>query len=239
AGGARPPLSPDEWRVAGPPSVRVAGGGSARLTLRRVSAFIGVTVTNLFKLATALLLVCLWACFAAAAPHVAAPTKDQLSIDFSGPVSVIDLRDLLTPYNVPAAMQSDGSRWYLIAATNGSVRPVTRVVMAADPPDAALRLFPRRARPQIAQLASSDSGVTVERLHALGRHAFSVTIPPATSSSLAMRLAYADDNPSVVAWNEPALVAHNRQVAIFLAAVAGLIGAAMAIMAGVAVITAH
>src|SRR6185312_4637223 len=124
-------------------------------------------------------------------------------------------------------------------ATNGSVRPVTRVVMAADPPDAALRLFPRRARPQIAQLASSDSGVTVERLHALGRHAFSVTIPPATSISLAMRLAYADDKPSVVAWNEPALVAHNRQVAIFLAAVAGLIGAAMAIMAGVAVITAH
>ncbi len=88
-------------------------------------------------------------------------------------------------------------------------------------------------------MASSDSGVTVQRVHALGRHAFEVTVPPATTASLAVRIIHTDEKPSILAWNEPALVAHNRQLAIFLAAVAGLIAAAMAIMAGVAIITAH
>jgi diguanylate cyclase (GGDEF)-like protein/PAS domain S-box-containing protein len=81
--------------------------------------------------------------------------------------------------------------------------------------------------------------VGVERLHALGHHAYQVTIPPATSASLAIRVVYADPKPEILAWNEPALVAHNRQLAVFLAAVAGLIAAAVAIMAGVALITTH
>lgn len=185
-------------------------------------------------------LIALLAISAAAAPFVAPKAgKNQIAIDFSGPVAVIDLKDLLTPYKAPSGQESDGSRWYLVLATNGSVRPVTRVLMAADPPNSALHIFPRRARPQIVQVASSDSGVTVERVHAVGRHAFVVTVPPATSVSLAVRVAHGDEKPSVLAWNEPALVAHNRQLAIFLAAVAGLIAAAVAIMAGVAIVTAH
>jgi diguanylate cyclase (GGDEF)-like protein/PAS domain S-box-containing protein len=210
------------------------------LTLRRVSAFIMSTVQNLFERMAVLALAIMAVMLTAAAPFLP-PTaaRDQISIDFSGPVAAIDLKDLLTPYNAPAGKETDGSRWYLVSATNGSVRPVTRVLMAADPPNAALHIFPRKARPQIVQVASSDSGVTVERLRAIGRHSFLVSIPPATSVSLAIRVAYGDDKPSVVAWNEPALVAHNRQVAIFLAAVAGLIAAAAAIMAGVAIITVH
>ena len=48
-----------------------------------------------------------------------------------------------------------------------------------------------------------------------------------------------DAQPSVVAWTVPALVLHNKQLAIFLAAVAGLIAASIAITTGVAVMTAH
>ena len=195
---------------------------------------------NLSRHAPALFFALLAVSFAAAAPFVTPKAdKDQVSIDFSGPVAVIDLKDLLAPYNTPAGKENDGSRWYLLSATNGSVRPVTRVLIAADPPGAALHVFPRRSHSEIVQVASSDSGVAVERLHAVGRHAFMVTVPPATSVSLAVRVAYGDEKPSILAWNEPALVAHDRQVAIFFAAVAGLIAAAMVIMAGVAVITAH
>jgi diguanylate cyclase (GGDEF)-like protein/PAS domain S-box-containing protein len=210
------------------------------LTAWRVSAFIVTIVQNLFERTHILALAIMAVMLAAAAPFLP-PTaaKDQISIDFAGPVAAIDLKDLLTPYSAPAGKETDGSKWYLVSATNGSVRPVTRVLMAADPPNAALHIFPRKARPQILQVASSDSGVVVERLRAVGRHSFLVGIPPATSVSLAVRVAYGDEKPSVVAWNEPALVAHNRQVAIFLAAVAGLIAAAGAIMAGVAIITAH
>jgi hypothetical protein len=200
---------------------------------------LGITVKQAFKF-TLLLAFGLLSSLASAAPAaVPKAAKDQISVDFAGQVAVIDLRDLLTAYGTPAGQEKDGSRWYVMPATNGSVRPVTRVLMAADPPDAALHIFPRRARPEILQVASSDSGVTVERLHSIGRHAFLVTIPPATSVSIALRAAYADDRPSIFAWSESAIVAHSRQVAIFFAAVAGLIAAALAIMAGVAIITAH
>ena len=110
---------------------------------------------NLPRHALALLLVLFAVSLAAAAPFVAPKAgKDQVSIDFSGPVAVIDLKDLLTPYNAPAGKENDGSRWYLLSATNGSVRPVTRVLMAADPPGAVLHIFPRRSRPEIEQVES-------------------------------------------------------------------------------------
>lgn len=176
--------------------------------------------------------------FAAPAPIPKLP-KDQISVDFAGSVAVIDLKDLLTAYGSPAGQEKDNSRWYVMSATNGSVRPVTRVLTAEDPPNAALHIFPRRDRPEILNVASSDSGVTVERLHSIGRHAFLVTIPPATSVSLALRVAYGDERPAILAWTESSIVAHSRQVAIFFAAVAGLIAAALAIMGGVAIITAH
>jgi diguanylate cyclase (GGDEF)-like protein len=197
-------------------------------------------VLHVFRCPAALIPALLAIFLAAAAPFApAGDGKDQLSIDFAGPVALIDLKDLLTPYKGAAPKLADGSRWYLISATNGSVRPVRRVLLAEDPPNAALQIFPRRARSEIAQVASSDSGVAVERLRAVGRHAYLVTIPPATSASLAIRVSNADQKPTVLAWNESALVAHKRQVAVFLAAVAGLIAAAAAIMAGVAIITAH
>ncbi len=208
--------------------------------MHAVSAFIGAIVKDSFRLAFAFLVALLVASFAHAAGQASSKlAKDQLSIDFAGPVAVIDLKDLLTPYNAPAGRETDGSRWYVLSATNGSVRPTSRVLVAADPPNSALHIFPRKARPEILQVASSDSGVTVERLRAVGRHSYLVRVPPATTASLAIRVGSGDDRPSVLAWNEPALVAHKRQVAVFLAAVAGLIAAAVAIMAGVAVITAH
>src|SRR5690348_10053717 len=169
-----------------------------------------------FALALFALLAASFAMAAGQAPAVK-PLGTILSIDFSGSVAVIDLKDLLAPYGASADQEPDGSHWYVMSATNGSVRPVTRVLMAADPPDAPLQIFPRRARPMILQVASSDSGVIVERLHALGHHAYQVTIPPATSASVAVRVAYADPKPEILAWNEPALVAHNRQLAVFLA----------------------
>ena len=207
-----------------------------------VSAFIGVVVPNLLQsIFGVILLVSAVFTAAAAAPPAGYPetSKNQISIDFAGPVDVIDLKDLLSPYTALASAEKDGSHWYLLSVTNGSVRPVSRVLMAADPANAALHIFPRRGRPELLQVASSDSGVSVERLRAVGRHSYFVTVPPATSASLAVRVAYGDEKPSVLAWNEPALVAHKRQMAVFLAAVAGLIAAAAAIMAGVAVITAH
>ncbi|MDE2631314.1 MAG: EAL domain-containing protein, partial [Alphaproteobacteria bacterium] len=56
---------------------------------------------------------------------------------------------------------------------------------------------------------------------------------------LAIRMNTGPEPPSLLAWTEPALAAHNRQIAIYVAAIAGLIGAAAAIAAGLALMTHH
>jgi diguanylate cyclase (GGDEF)-like protein len=126
-----------------------------------------------------------------------------------------------------------------MTVANQLPRPVTRILIAEESPDAMLRVFPRRARPAIRQIASSDPDVIAEPAQAYGRHAFRVTIPAARSLSLALRISDADVPPMVAAWSEGALAAHNRQLAVFFAAVAGLIAAALAITTGLSVMTGH
>ena len=127
----------------------------------------------------------------------------------------------------------------MLTAVDESVRPATRILLADQPYDAALRILPRRGRAAIRQVATSDVDVIVENAHAYGRYAFRVTMPPATSAELAVRLTDAAAQPQITAWIEPALAAHNRQLAVLFAAVAGLIAAAFAIMTGLAVMTSH
>ena len=150
---------------------------------------------------------------------------------FDGPEAVIELKDTVAPYQSPAADKSDTSAWYMFTAVNETNQPVIRVLYAAQPPGTGLAFFPRATRPTIQQLVSSHPGVLVESTNAYGRHAFRVTIPASASAPLAVRIANAPAPPSLLAWTEPALAAHNRQIAIFIAAVAGLIGAAAAIAA--------
>lgn len=185
----------------------------------------------------ALFIACFAALFASAASS--APTTTKGDVNFADGRMMIELQPSLRPYNARAGKEPDGSAWYMITAVNQADRPAARVLIAGQPPGAGLRFFPRRGKPMLLQVASSDAGVTVDPARAFGRHAFLVTIPPATSATLAVRVINADVQPSVVAWTVPALVLHNKQLAIFLAAVAGLIAASIAITAGVAVMTAH
>lgn len=160
-------------------------------------------------------------------------------VDFAGSAAIIELKDKLSPYHAPQGAEADGSRWYMLTVINDTVRPATRVLLAGQPADADLRFWPLPARPAILQVAASDPQVIVEDARAHARHAFRVTVPPATTVTLAVRVAFADTPPSLLAWAEPTLVSHNRQMAVFLAVVIGMIGAAMAVMLGLAVMTGH
>ncbi|HSZ73842.1 MAG TPA: GGDEF and EAL domain-containing protein [Rhizomicrobium sp.] len=176
--------------------------------------------------------------FAAGTAFAAAPPAIR-SVDFASGREVLELKTALLPYHAPGEAERDGSRWYAVTVTNNAPRPVTRILQAGPWPDIGLRLFPASTRPEILQTASSDGGVNVEPTNAYGRKTFRVTIPPATTASLALRVLNTRDPPSLLAWTEPAIAAHNRQLAIFFAAVAGLIAAATLIIAGEAVMTGH
>ncbi len=169
----------------------------------------------------------------------AAPAQPAHAVNVSGPEAVIELQQTLNPYQPPKGAKPDASVWYTFTAVNSSKRPVTRVLHAGQPPSIGLSIFPRATRPAILQVVSTNPNVVIEGNNAYGRHAIRVTIPASTSAPLALRTVGTQSPPSLLAWTEPALAAHNRQLAIFVAAVAGLIAAAAAIAAGLAVMTHH
>ena len=166
----------------------------------------------------------------------AAPADVPHPADFGAQDNVINLKPELTPYHAPGGPEADGSVWYMASITNNSVRPAIRVLLAAQPPGLALRLLPRRTRPAILAVASSDSGVVVEPAKAYGARAWRVIIPPVTQVGLALRVGNAAAPPSLQAWTEPALASHNRQLAIFVTAVGSLIAAAALITGGLAIL---
>jgi len=169
----------------------------------------------------------------------AAQAADKAAVNFASPQVRLELQGLLKPYRAPSGPEKDGSVWFTTTISNDAEHTISRVLLAAQPADSSIHFFPRRGHAAILQVASSDAGVMAESTRAFGRHAFLVTIPPATSATLAIRVLNTDAQPSIVAWTVPALVSHDKQIAIFLAAVAGLIAASIVITLGVAVMTEH
>ena len=173
----------------------------------------------------------------AVAMRAGATGSDPALVDFASPDAVLEIKEAMVPYHGPSGTQPDGSNWYLIKATNSAVRPSSRVLQATQTPS--LAFLPRPTRPAIVGVASSDSAVTIENLNAYGRRAYRVIIPPATSVEVVVQVANAAQPPSLRAWTEPALAAHNRQFAIFTTAVWALIGAAALMVSGLAVMLGH
>jgi diguanylate cyclase (GGDEF)-like protein len=66
-----------------------------------------------------------------------------------------------------------------------------------------------------------------------------VIVPPASTVAIAVQLMNTAQPPALLAWTEPALAAHNRQLAIFTTAVWAVIGAAALLAAGLAVTLGH
>ena len=188
-----------------------------------------------------LALLCLLLVAGVAIAHATAPnpSPNPPQVNFGRSDNVIELKTALTPYHAPGKPEADGSSWYMLSVTNNQVRPAIRVLIAGQPPRIALSLLPRPSRPAVLAVASSDSGVLVQPADAYGHRAWRVIIPPVTSVALAVRVGAAATPPSLLAWTEPALASHNRQLAIFITAVGALIAAAALITGGLAILIGH
>ena len=161
------------------------------------------------------------------------------SVSFDGPEDVIDLKDTLSAYKPQPGAKPDGGG---LVQLHGR-QPVER---SGDP-----RSCMRASR----RISASTFCRGDQAQHPAGREHRSQRPRPTrqrlwtpclpgdasagTTASLAVRVVGAQSPPSLLAWTEPALAAHNRQLAIFVAAVAALIAAAAAIAAGLAVMTRH
>ncbi len=169
----------------------------------------------------------------------APPQQNSHSINLGESDSVIELKDMLGTYPAPKASKASGDAWYTFTVTNPTSRPATRVLQAGQDAADALRVMPRPTRPVIISLASPDQSILIETAKAYGGHAYRITIPAGANAPVAVGISNAQEPPSILAWTEPALAAHNRQLGIFIAAIGGLIFAAAAIAGGLAVMSAH
>ncbi|HEY1710271.1 MAG TPA: bifunctional diguanylate cyclase/phosphodiesterase [Rhizomicrobium sp.] len=175
----------------------------------------------------------------AATPSPASLEKSAQTVDFADRKPVLDLVDALKPYRGPAPAETDGSVWYVLTISNSATVPTTRILLAPEPPAAPLRVLPVSSRPRIRQIVASDPGIAIVDASAFVRHSFEITIPPSASVALALHIQNAARPPVVLAWTEAALSSQHRRLSIFIAAVVGLIAAAMLITGGLAVMTGH
>lgn len=152
---------------------------------------------------------------------------------------LIELKTYLKPYQPAGAVKGEEGTWFSFTATNLSSANVIRVLHAGEPPWSGISLLPRSSRPQILQVVSVNPNVKVEPTNAYGRKGYRIAMPASSKVTLAVRMEGVSDQPSLLAWTEPAASAHKSQTAIFVAAVAGLVGAAAVFCFGLAVMTHH
>jgi diguanylate cyclase (GGDEF)-like protein/PAS domain S-box-containing protein len=161
-----------------------------------------------------------------------------IALDFAVTPPVIDLGPSVQPRGREDPADPNG-QWFTLAVQNRSKLPVSRVLTAAEPAAAALALAALAGRPALIEAAVPDSSVLIERAVAFGANAFRVLLPPGHRANLALHFENVAGRPTLLAWTEPALIAHNRQAAVLSGLVSGLLAAAMAFAAGAAVITSR
>jgi diguanylate cyclase (GGDEF)-like protein len=160
------------------------------------------------------------------------------ALDFAVSPPVIDLGPSVEPRQLKDGADPNGE-WFTLAVQNRSRQPVARVLTAVEPPAAALVLAPPVGRPTLIEAAAPDRSILIERAIAFGANAFRVVVPPGRSANLALHFENVAGRPSLLAWTEPALIAHNRQAAVLSGLVSGLLTAAMAFATGAAVISSR
>ncbi len=176
---------------------------------------------------------------------VAVWTNAKAADDVSGNANlgaateVLELKPYLKPYQAPPNAAKENSSWFTFTAVNLSNQSISRVLQAGQPPSSGVSVLPMARRPMILAVTSISPGVVIDPCKEYGRKGYCITLPPSAKVAVAVRLAGVSETPSLLAWTERAIGAHNKQIAIFIAAVAGLIGAAVAICFGLAVMTHH
>lgn len=171
-------------------------------------------------------------------PPVAATSGETTPqvVDFTVPAAMLNLNGALSDNRVSDPAHP-GAVWFTVAIKNDGVVPVSRILEADDPPSAGLAFLPQASRPLLREAAASDSSVVIERANAFGRFAFRVTLPPAHTATLALHFEGVANRPSLLAWTESALVAHNRRAATLMGVVGGLLAAAAAFALGAATLS--
>lgn len=151
--------------------------------------------------------------------------------DTASSAAVIDLSPALTDTRVIVPPEP-GAAWFTVYIKNTGDMPGTRVLQAIDPPVAGVGLRLPVRRLTLLEVAGSDAAMIIERAEAFGSNVFRIIVPPMHTSVLAFHFDGVGPAPTLLAWTESALIAHNRQVSLLVGMIGGLFVAAMAFAGG-------
>ena len=166
----------------------------------------------------------------------APPSETTTALNLAAPEALLDLGPSLSERDIRDPSAPDDA-WFTVPVQNRSMTPVIRILAAAERPQAALAALPTRTRPALIETASSNPDVVLERSPSFGENTYRLVIPPNNAGTLALHFEGVRTAPSLLAWSEAALVAHNRQYAILTGLVCGLLIAATAFAAGTAIMS--
>jgi diguanylate cyclase (GGDEF)-like protein/PAS domain S-box-containing protein len=155
---------------------------------------------------------------------VADVASDQAAIDLSAALATSRVSDPAEP----------GAAWFTVYIENTGDALSTRVLQAVDPPIAGVSILPPHRRPTLLEVAGSDGAVIVEHAQAYGPNTFRIIVPPGNESALALHFDGVGPAPTLFAWTESALIAHNRQISLLIGTIGGLFVAAAAFAVGAA-----
>ena len=182
-------------------------------------------------------LACVLTAYAASdIPDTPPSEATTTALNLAAPEALLDLGPSLSARNIVDPSDPDDA-WFTVPVQNRGSTPVIRVLAAADKPQAALDVSPARTRPTLIETASSNPDIVLEPSPGFGEHTFRLVIPPNNAGTLALHFEGVRDAPSLLAWTEAALVAHNRQYSVLTGLVSGLLIAATAFAAGTAILS--
>src|SRR5258706_3661585 len=161
---------------------------------------------------------------------------DTGAVDFDLPQPVLERATAVSAERVVDHADPSGA-WFTLGVQNRGTTVVSRVLAASEPPAGGLQLAPMVRRPALIEAASSDPDTVIEGMTAFGENALRILVPPAKATTLALHFEGVAARPALLAWAEPALIAHNRQIAILSGLVSGLLAAALAFAAGAAALS--
>ena len=182
-------------------------------------------------------LACVFAAYAASEIPATVPSETTTTaLNLAAPEALLDLGASLSARDIRDPSDPDDA-WFTVPVQNRGMTPVIRILAAAERPQSALAATPTRTRPRLLETASSNPDIILERSPGFGENTFRLVIPANNAGTLALHFQGVRTAPSLLAWTEAALVAHNRQYAVLTGLVSGLLIAATAFAAGTAILS--
>lgn len=126
--------------------------------------------------------------------------------------------------------------WFFVDLRNNSAEPLARIIRFVDPAPGRFDFFAGGARHEIVQVLASSEGVELEMLRGMQNPGARIVLPSGEAVTIAVAVADPSAEAGVELWTQNALTRYEQATLLAAALLAGILIAAGAYLAGIAVL---